>query len=112
MSLHRRLERLETLSGGRAEPAQAKLSRAMERWLHAHENARRVIEGREPLPDLPYTDEDRENDRAFLQEGIPAYRAGPGWQTEEARAVLDYWEQSLRERLGEEGGAEAMSRER
>jgi hypothetical protein len=84
----------------------------MERWLHAHESARRVIEGREPLPDLPYTDEDRENDRAFLQESIPAYRMGPGWQTEEAHAILDYWEQLIRERLGEEGGTEAMSRER
>jgi hypothetical protein len=37
---------------------------------------------------------------------------GPGWQTEEAHAILDYWEQLIRERLGEEGGTEAMSRER
>jgi hypothetical protein len=71
----------------------------MERYFHAHENARREIEGREPLPELPYTEEDREDDMRFLEEIIPAYRAGPGWQTEEAQAVLDAWEQHTREKL-------------
>jgi hypothetical protein len=72
VSLHKRLEKLEGRASFSAREApDAVRSRAMERWLHAHESARRVIEGREPLPDLPYTDEDRENDRAFLQESIP-----------------------------------------
>jgi hypothetical protein len=48
---------------------------------------------------VPYTEEDRENDRRFLEETIPAYRAGPGWQTEEAKAVLDYWQQQTLKRL-------------
>jgi hypothetical protein len=73
--------------------------RLWERLFHAHENARRELDGREPLPDLPYTEEDRENDRRFLEEDIPAYRAGKGWQTEEAKAVLDYWQQHTEERL-------------
>jgi hypothetical protein len=74
-------------------------SRAMERFLHAQENARREIQGLEPLPDLPYTDEDRENDRELLEETLPAYRERPGWQSEEARAFLDYWQQSIEENL-------------
>jgi hypothetical protein len=97
VSLHKRLERLEDLSSAKAEAPQN--SRIWERYFHAHENARREIEGREPLPDLPYTEEDREDDRSFLEETLPAYRAGPGWQTEEAQATLDYWEQHTRERL-------------
>jgi hypothetical protein len=54
MSIHKRLERLEVVAGGKAEPP--KISRAMERYFYAHENARREIEGREPLPELPYTE--------------------------------------------------------
>jgi hypothetical protein len=99
VSLHKRLERLEGLTGGKAEIPQAKLSRTMERWLHAHENARREIEGREPLPDLPYTDEDREDDRRCLAETIPAYRTSPGYQHGEGKAFLDEWEQSIRDKL-------------
>jgi hypothetical protein len=71
----------------------------MERLLHALENGRREIEGREPLPELPYTEEERDDDRKFLQETIPAYQASPGWHSEEARAVLDAWEQRIEERL-------------
>jgi hypothetical protein len=97
VSLHKRLERLEAISGARAEPPQ--MSRAMERLLHIQENARRELHGLEPLPDLPYTEEDREDDRRFLEETIPAYRESRGWQTEEARAVLDHWQQHTEERL-------------
>jgi hypothetical protein len=101
VSLHKRLERLEGLARepGKAEPPQAKLSRAMERYFHAHENARREIEGREPLPDLPYTDEDREDDRRCLAEVIPAYRTSPGYQHGQGKDFLDQWEQETRERL-------------
>ena len=103
MSLHKRLERLEVLAGGTGEPPQR--SRAMEQLLHAHEQARREIEGREPLPDLPYTDEDREDDRRCLEETIPAYRASPGYQSGEGKAFLDHWEQSIRDKLAK--GVEA-----
>ena len=101
MGLRDRLERLERQEGLTAHNAAHARSRAMERLLHALENARRELEGRELLPDLPYTEEDREADKRFLEEGIPAYRAGSGWQTEEARAVLDYWQQRAEERLRE-----------
>jgi hypothetical protein len=97
LSLRDRLERLEVLASGKAEPPQT--SRAMERYFHAHENARREIEGREPLPDLPYTDEDREDDRRCLAEVIPAYRTSPGYQHGEGKDFLDQWEQETRERL-------------
>jgi hypothetical protein len=102
MSIHKRLERLEVKVGGKAEPPRT--SRVMERYLHAHENARREIEEREPLPDLPYTEEDRNDDRRCLAEVIPAYRTSPGYQHGEGKAFLDQWEQTTRERL--ENGVE------
>jgi hypothetical protein len=98
MSLRNRLEKLEGHGAAREAPGGG-MSRCMERYVHAHENARREIEGREPLPDLPYTEEDREDDRACLLEVIPAYRAATGWQTEKARNFLDAWEQRIREKL-------------
>ncbi len=73
--------------------------RVMTRLLHEMGQARRRLAGLVPEDDLPYTEEDRENDRRFLEEDIPAYRAGPGWQTEEAKAVLAYWQQRAEERL-------------
>ncbi len=108
MSLHRRLERLEdaprrvgavasvTVGGGApgaAAPA------ADGEVLHEIGQARRHLAGLVPEDDLPYTEEDRENDRRFLGETILAYRAGLGWQTEEAKAVLDYWQQQTLKRL-------------
>jgi hypothetical protein len=72
----------------------------MERFLHALENARREIEGREPLPELPYTEEDRKDDEEFMRQTLPVYRASLGWQTEGARHVLDIWERDTIERLG------------
>jgi hypothetical protein len=99
MNLKGRLEKLErgeVLEGHNAERARP---RYMERLLHALENGRREIAGREPLPELPYTEEDRADDRRFLEETIPAYRERPGWQSEEAKAVLDRWEQHIRDNL-------------
>ncbi len=98
VSLHKRLEKLEARHGGPPKAGGAS-PRLWERYFHAHENARRELQGLEPLPDLPYTEEDHENDRRFLEGIVPAYRAGPGWQTEEAQAVLDYWQQQTEERL-------------
>jgi hypothetical protein len=97
VSLHKRLERLEAAADATMGPPQ--MSRAMERLLHVIENGRREIEGRELLPDLPRTEQDREGDRRFLEETIPAYRESRGWQTEEARAVLDHWQRHTEERL-------------
>jgi hypothetical protein len=97
VSLHKRLERLEGLSGAAALPPER--SRTMERWLHLHENARREIEGREPLPDLPRTEEGREVDRRCLEQVIPSYRTSPGYQSGEGKAFLDHWEQCIRDKL-------------
>jgi hypothetical protein len=97
VSLHKRLERLEAAADTKTGPPQ--MSRAMERFLHVIENARREIEGRELLPDLPYTEEDREGDRRCLEETIPAYRASPGYQSGEGKHFLDEWEKHIREKL-------------
>ena len=83
MSIHKRLERLEASAGAKAELRQN--SRLWERFLHTHEQARREIEGREPLPDLSYTDEDRADDEDTLAATIPAYRTSPGYQSGRAR---------------------------
>jgi hypothetical protein len=69
----------------------------MTRFLHETGQARRLA-GLVPEDDLPYTEEDRENDRRFLGETRPAYRAGLGWQTE-AKADLDTWQQQTLKRL-------------
>jgi hypothetical protein len=97
VSLRDRLERLEVLASGKAESPQT--SRTMERLLHLHENARREIEGREPLPDLPRTEEGREVDRRCLEQVIPSYRTSPGYQSGEGKAFLDHWEQCIRDKL-------------
>lgn len=100
-SLENRLERLEA---GRTR-SEADLSkealrrRSMERFYHASENARRERHGLEPLPDLPYTKEDRMDDEDTLENTIPAYRSEPGWQTGEAAAFLEHWERDLTEKL-------------
>jgi hypothetical protein len=103
VSLRDRLEKLEGRAAVQASPTPQR-SRAMERFLHLYENARREIQGLEPLPDLPYTEEDREDDRRCLAEVIPAYRTSPGYQHGESKAFLDHWEQTTSERL--ENGVE------
>ena|SRR5215216_204364 len=90
-SMERRLDKLERLAKSRHEDESGS-PRYMERFLHAMENARRELEGREPLPNLPYTEEDRKDDEEFLRETLPTYRASPGWQTPQAQSVLDKWE--------------------
>jgi hypothetical protein len=92
MSLHKRLERLEASAGASVPPQR---SRAMERLLHAFENARREMEGLALLPDTPYSDEEL---REAL-EVISVYRAEPGYQSGEGRHFLDRWEQATRQKL-------------
>jgi hypothetical protein len=97
VTLRDRLERLEVRAREPGEAAPPKMSRAMERFLHLHEYASREIAGPEPLPDLPYTQEDREDDGRCLAEVIPQYRMSPGYQRGEGKAFLDHWEQETRE---------------
>jgi hypothetical protein len=92
VSLRRRLERLEE----QADISEAETPRYLERYLKALENIQRAEAGEPPLP---YTEEDREDDRRCLDETIPAYRAAPGWQSQEARMLLDRWERDIRARL-------------
>ena len=98
--VRRRLERLEAGAGQRISEAGRDFSpRQWERLFLAHENARREIDGLQPLPDPPYTEENREDDQRTLEEIIPSYRSSPAWRTEEAQAFLGEWERELKEHL-------------
>jgi hypothetical protein len=94
-SLERRLEYLERLAGSRHE-GRSEISRSLEAYFRALENLDREKAG---LPARPYTEEDRQDDEEFLLETLPLLRASLGWQTEEARHVLDEWERDTIERL-------------
>jgi hypothetical protein len=94
-SIERRLGNLERLSASRRADKGGS-PRYLDSYFRALENFDREKAG---LPPLPYTEEDRRDDEEFLRETLPFYRANPGWQTEEARHVLDEWERNTRERL-------------
>jgi hypothetical protein len=100
MSLEKRLEKLEEQLRSGEGPGGGTSPREWEQLFHAQENARRELHGLEPLPDLPYTEEDRENDLDTLQRVIPTYRASAGWQSEEVQTKLDAWEEQLKQRIG------------
>lgn len=102
MDLERRLKALEESKARHRASGPGNSPRQWERFFHLYENARRELYGREPMPDLPYLKEDYEDDLNMLNETIPAYRESLGWQTEEAREFLDYWESEVRERLERE----------
>jgi hypothetical protein len=68
----------------------------LEGYFRALENLEREESG---LPPLPYNEVDRREDEEFLRETLPCLRASPGWQTEEARCVLDEWEKHTLENL-------------
>jgi hypothetical protein len=93
--IERRLDNLERLSASRnADKGNSQGS--LDSYFRALENFNREKAG---LPPLPYTEEDRREDEEFLLEALLAYRASPGWQTEEAQHVLDIWERDTIERL-------------
>ncbi len=94
-SLERRLRALEANS----QQQGYKVPRRVERYMHILKNYHRRTRGLEPLPELPYTQEDYEDDLRTLHEHIPRLRASPGWQRVEARARLDSWEVIIRERM-------------
>jgi hypothetical protein len=97
MSLRGRLERLESLEGRRSDKQRSGgTPYYLQRYFKEIASIRRREAGLEPLP---YTPEDLEDDRRCLEEVIPAYRALPGWQTEEGRRFCDQWEQHIRDNL-------------
>ena len=102
-NLERRLMHLESSQAHQEKQGRGTSARERERYFHAHENAQREMHGLDPLPDLEYTEEDRQDDLRTLHEHIPAMRVNQGWQTEEAQAFLDEWERELREKLTKEG---------
>ena len=92
-SIERRLRRLEE----RASANKGwRMPHYLEPYFRASENLQRKEAG---LPPLPYSKDDRRDDEEFLRETLPFYRASPGWQTQEARRVLDEWKRNTHERL-------------
>jgi hypothetical protein len=103
MSLHKRLERLEAIEGGRPDEQERERAgrrrRAMQRFLHEIARARRRNAGLEAGPELPYTEGDRADDEWILREVIPRYRNSPGYQSGQGREFVDAWEQHIRDNL-------------
>jgi len=95
-SLDRRIEGLEKLYGERPHGGNKYPPAYMDHYFRELENCRRNEAGLEPLP---YTEEDRRHDEAFLRETLPAFRASLGWQRKEARDVLDEFERMTLERI-------------
>jgi hypothetical protein len=82
--------------------ADARRRRIFDRLYHSLENGRRELDGRELLPELPYTPLDREIDAHTLSHTIPALRErSPGWRTGDGAALLDQMEGELLPRLTE-----------
>ncbi len=96
MGARRRLERLEATLGG-TKPYETPPYILLH--LKQMDNARREMEGLEPVPLSPEEELERESKRDALENLIPTMRADPGWQGEEARAFLDEWERDARERV-------------
>ena len=94
MGLKDRLRRLEETSWDLC--AETSSRNPLDTYFRALENLEKEGAG---VPALPYTEEDRQDDEEFLLETLPFYRANLGWQTEEARRVLEEWERNTRKRL-------------
>lgn len=99
-----RVEQLERLSPPPNSAGETHRTEHQRVQMKAHLNVMAEARGEEPQP---LTDEelliDLENERRWLQEGIPSYRRDPGWQSPECQAVLDGWEEDARQRLAEAG---------
>ena len=94
-SIERRLASLERFAQGHRDD-RSKRARYLDSYFRALESFDREKAG---LPPLPYTEADRRDDKEFLVETLPFYRANPGWQSEEAQHALDIWERDTREKL-------------
>ncbi len=100
MGLRDRLGRLEAAQRA-GEPRKTPPHLAL--YLKHAENARREMDGLEPVPLSSEEEElERESERDALENLIPRLRADPGWQGEEAQAFLDEWERSARECVRED----------
>lgn len=95
--------RIQKLEAQRGKPGRGPSPREWERYFHAHENARRGLHGLEVLPELEYTEEDRQIDLDTLENVLPVYRASAGWRDEKDQAMLDAFEERLKERIHEKG---------
>ena len=102
-SIKSRLERLEESKSRQLSRGPGSSPREWDRFFHTLENARRELYGLEPLPDLEYTEEDRQDDLRALEKTIPYYREGAGWKEEWLVEFLDIWEREVKDRLNKKG---------
>ena len=100
MGARRRLERLE--AAREATRRTYEVPPHVLLHVRALENARREMDGLEPVPPTPEEEElERESERDALENLIPTMFADPGWQGEETWTFLDEWERDARERVRE-----------
>jgi hypothetical protein len=103
VALEDRVRKLEARAGlARQESeADARRRRIFDRLYHVMENARRDLDGREPLPTPPELEDTREDILDTLRTVIPHYRASGGWKYGEGREFLDRWQDEQLEKLAE-----------
>ncbi len=103
MGLRNGLRRLERLEAAREAERPYGVPPHILLYLKHADNARRKMDGLEPLALTPEEEElERDSERDALENLIPTMRADPGWQGEDAQAMLDEWEMSARECVRED----------
>ena len=102
-SLEDRIRKLEAAHGaGReADEAERRRRRTMDKLLHALENARRELDGLDPLPTPPELAETKDDVLHTLGETIPHYRARGGYSHGDGAEFLREWEDCALEKLAE-----------
>lgn len=98
MGVRRRLERLERATREAERPYEVPPHVLL--FVKQMDNARREMDGLEPVPLTPEEEElERKSERDALENLISQMRADLGWQGEEAQALLDEWEWEAARRL-------------
>lgn len=105
MGIRQRVEKLEFLSPPANSAGETHRTEHQRVQMKTYLNAMAEARGEETET---LTEEeqriDLENERRWLEEGIPAYRREPGWSSPECQAVLDQWEEKSHRRLQQSQG--------
>jgi hypothetical protein len=102
-SLEDRVRKLEAAHGaGReADEAERRRRRTMDRLYHALENARRELDGLDPLPTPLQLEGTKDDILHTLRHVIPHYRARGGYSHGHGAEFLCEWEDCTLEKLAE-----------
>ena len=103
MGLEDRIRKLEAAAGqarqGSENEETARRRRVMSRLYFERNNARRQLDGLDPLPTPPELRETKDEVVHALKVTLPHYRQSGGWQRGEGKEFLDAWQDRLREKL-------------